>query len=197
MVIEWIKSLREYLRISGGDRISRRYFVMNSFDGVVTILGVLVGALTTGVTDPEIILGISIGTIIGMMISGFSGAFIAEKTEREIDLERLKHSLLVDDLNDTIFAKAYKVTIWWVSIVDAMSPFISGMIVMIPEILALYNLIDDYLAIYIAILIILIYLFFLGLYLSKLSRKNPIKGGIILLLVGIGTTILIILILGG
>lgn len=170
---------------------------MNSFDGVVTILGVLVGALTTSVTDPEIILGISIGTIIGMMISGFSGAFIAEKTEREIDLERLKHSLLVDDLNDTIFAKAYKVTIWWVSIINAMSLFISGMIVIIPEILALYNLIDDYLAIYIAILIILIYLFILGSYLSKLSHKNPIKGGIILLLVGIGTTILIILILGG
>jgi len=197
VLIDWIRKLREYLRITGGDRISRRYFVMNSFDGVVTILGVLVGALTTGVTKPEIIIGISVGTTIGMMISGFSGTFIAEKAEREIDLANLKHALLVKDLKGTIYERAIKATVWWVSFVDAISPLISGIIALIPEILALYSFLDEYTAIFASISVILIFLFVLGVYLSKITNKNLLKGGLTLLLVGIGTTLVIIFLLGG
>jgi predicted membrane protein (TIGR00267 family) len=181
--------------MSGGDRISRRYFVMNSFDGVVTVLGVIVGALATNVLDPAIIFGIGLGASISMFISGFSGTFIAEKAEREIDIEKLKRALLVKSLDHTIYAKVYRVTIIWVSLVDAISPLLSGIIALFPQLLAIKGILEPMTAIYMSIAIILIYLFILGSYLSKITNKNIIIGGLFLLLIGIITTILIVMVL--
>jgi predicted membrane protein (TIGR00267 family) len=181
--------------MSGGDRISRRYFVMNSFDGVVTVLGVIVGAMATKIIDPAVIFGIGLGTSISMFISGFSGTFIAEKAERDIDIQKLKRAMLVKSLDNTIYAKVYRVTVIWVSLVDAFSPLISGMIALMPQLLAMWGFIDPLIAIYLSIVIILVYLFILGSYLSKITNRNIIVGGVVLLLVGILTTVLIVLIL--
>jgi len=194
-ILDKIRTLREYLKISGGDRISRRYFIMNSFDGLVTILGVIVGALVTGVVKPTVIIGIGMGSTIGMVISGFSGTFIAEKTEREIDLERLKQALLVKSLDNTIHQKIFRATVLWVSFIDAISPAISAIIALAPQLLAVYGLIDPFTAIIYSILMILSFLFILGVYLAKVSRKNIIYGGLTLLAVGIGTTLAIIALL--
>lgn len=194
-ILDKIRTLREYLKISGGDRISRRYFIMNSFDGLVTILGVIVGALVTGVVKPTVIIGIGMGSTIGMVISGFSGTFIAEKTEREIDLERLKQALLVKSLDNTIHQKIFRATVLWVSFIDAISPAISAVIALAPQLLAVYGLIDPFTAIIYSILVILSFLFVLGVYLAKVSRKNVIYGGLTLLAVGIGTTLVIIALL--
>lgn len=182
--------------MSGGDRISRRYFVMNSFDGLVTILGVIVGALTTNVANPATIIGIGIGTAIGMMISGFAGTFMAEKAERDLDIKRLKQAMLVKSLDNTIYIKVYRITILWVSFINAISPFISAVIILSPQVLALYGILDPLTAIYYSIIMIFLFLFILGVYLSRITGRNPIINGIILLLVGIGTSILIIFILG-
>lgn len=195
MPLSWIRTLREYLKMSGGDRISRRYFVMNSFDGVVTVLGVIVGAMATKMIDPAVIFGIGLGTSISMFISGFSGTFIAEKAERDIDIQKLKRAMIVKSLDNTIYAKVYRVTVIWVSLVDAVSPLISGMIALMPQLLAIWGFIDPLIAIYISLVIILVYLFILGSYLSKITNRNIIVGGAVLLLVGILTTVLIVLIL--
>lgn len=194
-IIDKIHTLREYLKISGGDRISRRYFIMNSFDGLVTILGVIVGALVAGVIDPAIIIGIGMGSTIGMVISGFSGTFIAEKTEREIDLEKLKQALLAKSMDNTIHQKIFRTTVLWVSIIDAISPAISAIIALTPQLLAVYGFIDSYTATIYSILLILSFLFILGVYLARITRKNVIRGGLTLLAIGIGTTLVIILLL--
>ena len=36
--------IEEYIKISNVGEISRRYFVMNAFDGALTMLGVIIGA---------------------------------------------------------------------------------------------------------------------------------------------------------
>lgn len=53
--------------------IARRYFVMNAFDGVLTIIGVLVGNLTAGVEDPNVVLSTGLATSVVMGISGLWG----------------------------------------------------------------------------------------------------------------------------
>ncbi len=49
---EIIQRYIEYIKISEANKIARRYFIMNSFDGAVTILGVLLGVLFGGITNP-------------------------------------------------------------------------------------------------------------------------------------------------
>ncbi|MBD3227006.1 MAG: hypothetical protein GF329_02375 [Candidatus Lokiarchaeota archaeon] len=78
---------KTYLKITNVAAIARRYFVNNFYDGMLTILGSLLGFLTyilTGAPTVEshIIILAGIGTSISMFISGFSGSYLSEKAER-------------------------------------------------------------------------------------------------------------------
>jgi len=190
-ISRWIRTLRDYLRMTGGDRISRRYFVINSFDGLVTILGVIVGALASGAADPRLILGIGGGSAIAMVISGFSGTLMAEIAEIEVDIERIKRAMLVESLDNTIYERMFKVTAIWASLVNAASPGLAALAALTPQILAIYGLIDPLAAVTYSIATIFGLLFVLGAYLARVTRRNPLVEGAILLLVGIVTTLVI------
>jgi len=47
--------------VTGADSISTRYFVTNSFEGAMTMLGVIVGAWASGAINPRVIIGIGLG----------------------------------------------------------------------------------------------------------------------------------------
>ena len=51
----------EYNKILALDTIARRYLVMNSFDGVLTIIGILIGAYSVGINDSRIIIAAGLG----------------------------------------------------------------------------------------------------------------------------------------
>ena len=55
---------------------------MNAFDGTLTIMGVVIGAHFSGVTNPHIVITAGIGGSVAMGISGVSGAYLAERAER-------------------------------------------------------------------------------------------------------------------
>ena len=44
---------RSYITIARASAIARRYFVMNAFDGALTILGVILGAFMATEVDPR------------------------------------------------------------------------------------------------------------------------------------------------
>ena len=46
-----IERFKEYEEVAGIGEIARRLFAMNSFDGVLTIIGVLMGNYTAGVRE--------------------------------------------------------------------------------------------------------------------------------------------------
>lgn len=78
---------KTYLKITNVAAIARRYFVNNFYDGMLTILGSLLGFLTYILTgsptvESHIIILAGIGTSISMFISGFSGSYLSEKAER-------------------------------------------------------------------------------------------------------------------
>ena len=74
------RKVRVYLRITKASGIARRYFVMNGFDGAMTIFGIVLGSWIAKVTKPEIILLAGFGACLAMGVSGFFGAFMAEKS---------------------------------------------------------------------------------------------------------------------
>ena len=100
-----IRRFRSYLRISGISSISRRYFVMNSFDGAMTMLGVVVGAHSAQASDPRIVIGAGLGASVAMGVSEFSGAYLTERAERMRHLRRLKKAML-SDMPRSVHAKA-------------------------------------------------------------------------------------------
>ncbi|MBS7635721.1 hypothetical protein KEJ37_00005 [Candidatus Bathyarchaeota archaeon] len=59
--------------------MARRYFVMNGFDGAMTIFGIILGSWMVGVIKPEVILLAGLGACLVMGVSGFFGAFMVEK----------------------------------------------------------------------------------------------------------------------
>ena len=168
---------------------------MNSFDGIVTILGVITGSFVSDVIDPGVILGIGLSTAIAMAISGITGTFMAEKAERDIEISELEASML-SDLKNTIYAKAVKFTIFYVSIVDALSPVLASLVTLVPIFLALIGVVPPLTGIYLSEAVGLLYLFILGSAMARIVKKNMLLEGLKMLLVGLATAVVIIFIFG-
>ena len=81
-----LKRIKYYDKITGMSKISRRYFIMNSFDGILTMLGVLLGSYFVGAEDVNLIIGAGIGASIAVGISGLWGAFLTESAERKKEI---------------------------------------------------------------------------------------------------------------
>jgi predicted membrane protein (TIGR00267 family) len=165
-----------HLELTEGVQIARRYLAMNAFDGALTMLGILLGGLITlGTADSDIvfssILLASIGTIVAMAVSGFSGSYLTECAERDREVEELERSML-SDLSKSEYARATRTTSVVVAIVDGLSPAIAAFFIIIPLVLAAFNFITISIAFYVAILVCMLVLFILGVFLGTVSRKN-------------------------
>ncbi|MGQ9538834.1 MAG: hypothetical protein ACUVTE_04530 [Candidatus Bathycorpusculaceae bacterium] len=67
----FLRKVRVYLHITKASDIARRYFVMNGFDGAMTIFGIVLGSWIAGVSKPEVILLAGLGACLAMGVSGF------------------------------------------------------------------------------------------------------------------------------
>jgi predicted membrane protein (TIGR00267 family) len=184
-----IKRWRRYHEISDVGDITRRYFVMNSFDGALTMLGVIIGAYMAGILNPLPIISSGVAGSIAMGTSGFSGAYLTEKAERTKKLKELEKSMLTD-LSNGLHYKSYRFAAIFAAIVDGVSPALAAMLVVSPFFLANFGLINTISAFYSSIFLTLISLLILGVYLAKISNESMIRYGLQMLLVGFITAIL-------
>jgi len=171
-----IARLKEYGELSEVGDIVRRYFAMNAFDGVLTILGVLIGAYVAGVQEPDVIVTTGLSTAAAMGVSGLWGAALTETAERKKSLDELEEATL-SDLGDTKIGKASKLAVVVVSLADALAPLVSGVLVLVPFILG--SLLPDIMIAYYASLAIgLATLFSLGMFLGWVSKDNLFVTGL-------------------
>jgi len=90
-----IEKFKTYSKITDFGSIARRYFVNNFYDGMLTIIGILLGFFILifkegqQTVDSHIILLTGFATSISMFMSGLSGSYISEKAEQK----RLKSEL--------------------------------------------------------------------------------------------------------
>ena len=75
--MKFLDKIRNYIKISGVAPISRRYFIMNAFDGATTVLGVVVGAYAAGITNESWVILSGLGATLAMGMSGFVGSYMA------------------------------------------------------------------------------------------------------------------------
>ena len=85
-ITDFMQRIIETLNLDPEDiAIARRFFVMNSFDGSLTMLGIIVGSWVSGVRNPSKIVGTGLGACLAMGISGMVGAYASERAERILD----------------------------------------------------------------------------------------------------------------
>ena len=185
----FLRNLEKYSEITGVDEILRRYFVMNAFDGALTMLGIIMGAYLANVIDPVIIIKAGMGAGLAMGISGAWGAYMAERAERMRNMKKLEVHLF-SNLEGTMIDKASKAAIMSVALVDGLSPLIATFIAIIPFFFAAYSAISIIDSIIISISLILCMLFLLGSFLGKVSGGRVIVNGAIMALAGIVTLFL-------
>jgi len=194
-----IEEWKRYYEISDVGTISRRYFVMNAFDGALTMLGVVIGAYIAGFLEPLTIITAAISGSIAMGVSGMSGAYMTEKAERTKELKELQRAM-VSNLEHGLHHKSHQFATIFASLVDGLSPAIAAMFVVSPFFLTSYGIITVETAFYMTIVLTLILLTILGIYLAKISDESMIKYGIQMLVVGLLTAFLCVIssiLLGG
>jgi predicted membrane protein (TIGR00267 family) len=178
-----LDDVREYERISGFSKIARRALANNAFDGVLTMIGVLMGNYLGGVRSAGTVIRIGIATSISIGISGLWGAYLAESAERGRELAELERMSLTD-LGETKIGRASRVAVIVVSLVDGLSPFVSSMIVLIPLFIA--PLIGNILLSYaLSLMVGLISLFGLGMFLGHISGRNLVGYGLRTVIAGV------------
>jgi len=194
-----LKRWKRYHKISEAGKIARRYFVMNAFDGALTMLGVVIGGYVAGALNSIVIISAGIAGSIAMGISGVSGAYMTEKAERTKKLKQLEKAML-KDMKDSIHGKSQRFASIFAAIVDGVSPAFAAMIVISPFFVSNFGIISPETAFYICIIITMIVLVLLGAFLAKISDESMIKYGIQMLFVGLITAFLCVgvsILLGG
>ena len=80
--------------------ISRRYFVSNGFDGTLTAIGIVVGAVLSGVPDGLTVIRIGLGAAVGLGTSAVWSVWEIERAETRAEILRIERAMLTD-LDDT------------------------------------------------------------------------------------------------
>jgi len=183
-----LERLREYNDVADIGKIARRYFAMNSFDGILTILGVLTGNYLAGVRVPGVIIMTGMATSISMGVSGLWGAYLTESAERQRSLDDLETYTLTD-LSQTRIGRAGRVAAVVVSVVDGVAPLLASSLVLLPFFLSdiLGSVLYCY---YLALIIAMAGLFGLGAFLGRISQKSMLVAGLRMIVAGVVSLLL-------
>jgi len=180
-----IQAAIEYNSIANVAEIARRSFGNNAFDGILTMLGVMMGSFTSNVADPAIVITTGLTTSIAIMISGAWGAYLTESAERKKDINELGRSMLTD-LQSSRIGRAGRFAAIAVAVVDGISPFIGAIFPLIP--FFFFALFPDIRVVYFtAFGVALVELFILGIWLGNVAKENLFGYGFKTLLAGVAS----------
>ncbi|MEM1751763.1 MAG: VIT1/CCC1 transporter family protein, partial [Archaeoglobaceae archaeon] len=94
MNLRKLREARVYFDLVEISAISRRYFVIGFFDGLITIAGMIIGAYLSGHNTRELIIPVGFATALALGISSSWGAFEAERIEQKALRYRREKSML-------------------------------------------------------------------------------------------------------
>lgn len=184
-------------KLLGIGSIGRRYFVVNSFDGVLTVLGIVMAAYISNVSNPLLVLSSGVGASIALAISGFSSAYLTEKAERTKDMKELESKMLKK--MDTRWRNyRLKRLPFKLSAINSISPLITGLICITPFLFVSLEMVTIKTGYYISISTSLVCLMFLGYFLGEISDKSRFLTSIKMIAIGLITILILSLLnIGG
>lgn len=187
-----LQQARFLLRITHSHDIARRYFVVNGFDGALTMLGLIIGFLVSAPANIEVIINVCLGAAIALGMSGISSAYVSEAAERKYALEKLEEAM-VTDLQGSAHGDAARWLPLLIALVNGLAPFTISLLVLMPLWLSNAGILLPVQPLYAAIIIALLLVFLLGVFLGRIAGISWLRSGIQTLLVAIVTVIFIYL----
>lgn len=187
----WLLNQTRYLlKITGSHSIARRYFVVNGFDGALTMLGLIMGFAFSSSTDLSIVINACMGAAIALGVSGFSSAYISESAERKHALGKLQQAM-VNDLEHSAHAEAARWVPWMIALVNGLAPFVIALLIIMPMWLFNIGFPLPLPPLYAAVVMALVLVFLLGVFLGRIADIAWFNSGIRALAMAILTVSLI------
>lgn len=184
------KKFINLIKIGEAGGIAKRYMVMNSFDGSLTALGIIIGAMIADVPDARTIILAGLGASIAMGVSGSFGAYLTESAVKKEELEE-KQAAMLEEINNTILDQAAEISSIFVAVVDGLSPFLAATFSFLPFFGTFLFGWSLYVAFIFSIILTAIALFILGAYLGQISSENKLYYGLRMVVAGIITAVLV------
>lgn len=160
--------LRRFIAISRSHRIARRYFVVNGFDGALTMLGLLMGFYFSADVDLGVAITACLGAAIALSMSGFSSAYLSEAAERRREFRKLQ-SAMVSDLSGSAHHVASRWVPFLIALVNGFSPLLISLSIVFPLWLARQGITLPLAPLESALCVTFTLIFFLGVFLGKVS----------------------------
>lgn len=188
--------VRFHLRITRTHDIVRRYFVVNGFDGALTMLGLITGFIISKLDNLTVMLNACLGAAIALGMSGISSAYVSEMAERKRALDKLEEAM-VADLGDSAHGEAARRVPLLIALVNGLAPLIISLLIISPLWLANAGIGLPLSPLYCAIIVAMLLIFLLGVFLGRISGISWLRSGIQTLLVAVTTATIIYLLEGG
>ncbi len=191
----FLEQAKFLLRITRTHDIVRRYFVVNGFDGALTMLGLIIGFLISASENLRVIINVCVGAAIALCMSGMSSAYISEVAERKRALDKLEEAMATD-LQDSAHGQAARWVPILVALVNGLAPLVISLLILMPLWLADAGITLPLSPLYLAIIIAMLMIFLLGVFLGRIADTSWLRSGIQALVVALITMVVIYLIEG-
>ena len=187
--------IKFFLDITRTHDIVRRYFIVNGFDGALTMLGLIIGFIVSESDDLPVIFNVCLGAAIALGMSGLSSAYISESAERKRALGKLEQAM-ISDLGDSAHGEASRWVPLLIGLVNGLAPLVISFLILMPIVLTISGVTLPLSPLYAAIIIALFLIFLLGVFLGRIADISWLRSGIQTLLVAVVTAALIYLFAG-
>ena len=183
------------LKVTRSGKLVRRYFVLNGFDGALTLLGMNVGFRLQGGVELPVALSACLGAAVALAMSGLTSAYLSESAERLRELKELE-SAMVQDLGESLVGEAMRVTAWVIALTNGLAPLALALLTMSPLWLAHAGVplpVDPHTA---AVAVGFAAIFVLGVFLGNVAGQNWLWTGVRAALVA-AVTVVVVTLVGG
>lgn len=181
-----MSTLAHLLRVTHAHPIARRYFVVNGFDGALTMLGIIMGFYGSGEAETVVVVSACIGAAVALGVSGVTSAYISEAAERAREFQALEDAM-VANLESSVHGRARKLIPFFIAAVNGAAPLLMSLVIIAP--LALSMLVGEtaFPALEASLAVALVVIFLLGVFLGRISNTFWLLAGLRTLLVALLT----------
>jgi predicted membrane protein (TIGR00267 family) len=180
------------LKLTRWRGIARRYFVVNGFDGALTMLGLIVGFHVSGEVELAVVINACLGAAVALGVSGVSSAYISEVAEKRRELRELERAMAVE-LESSAYGRAARLLPLLIALVNGLAPLVLSLLIIAPLWLAHYGVALPLTPLETALGVALVLIFLLGVFLGRVSGVFWLWAGLRTLLIAVATGALVFL----
>ena len=177
-------SLHSIIRLLKKEEIARRYFIMNSFDGALTVFGIIIALYLSGIESTKIVVASCAGAAISLGVSGIWSGYASERAERIKKLKTLERHLMRDLSKTKVGLKTRTMTVL-VALVNGISPTLVAVIIITPFIASNLGFFSIQTAYKASILLVALILFSLGAIVGGIAQEKILPNAVKMLLAGV------------